>query len=93
MKKVSQYLLAFIAVVSSLATAAHARAASSTAETIAWALDTAQPIYNAGVSGGSSAATSMLPIYIGAAVILVILGIAAYVAYRMTHWGSSVIRR
>jgi hypothetical protein len=60
-------------------------ATSTTSEAVQAAIDQATPVYNAGISGGTTAATSLLPYVAGFAVLLVLLSMASYGLYRLIH--------
>jgi hypothetical protein len=60
-------------------------AASTTEESVQYAIEAAQPVYNTAVNGGTQAAYGLLPIMAGAAVLLVILGLAGYMLHRLIN--------
>jgi hypothetical protein len=60
-------------------------AASTTSETVEYAIGAAQPVYNTAVQGGTQAAYGLLPIMAGAAVLLVILGLAGYMLHKLIN--------
>lgn len=92
-RKLYLYGIPALSAVGTFATAIACRAASSTAETVAYALETGNGIYNTGVQGGVQGATGMIPMYIGAGLLLVILAIAGYVVGRLLHWGKGIVHR